>query len=55
MNSGTMSSVAQPMCTFAGGVGVAHRHRVVDQHELDLEVLAVGVFQTLPALKPLLA
>ena len=26
----------------AGGVGVAHRDRVVDQHQLDLEVLAAG-------------
>ncbi len=26
----------------AGGVGVAHGDRIVDQHELDLEVLAAG-------------
>ena len=26
----------------AGRVGVAHRDRIVDQHELDLELLAVG-------------
>ena len=26
----------------AGGVGVAHRDRIVDQHQLDLEVLAAG-------------
>ena len=40
---------------IAGGEGVAHRDRVVDQDELDLEVLPAGVFHTLPGLKPLLA
>ena len=27
---------------LAGGIGVAHLDRVVDQHQLDLELLAVG-------------
>ena len=40
----------------AGGVRVAHRDRVVDQHELDLEVLARRASsRPCPALKPLLA
>ena len=37
---------------LAGGVGVAHRDRVVDQHELDLELLAVGRRPLLPRLEP---
>ena len=50
-NSGTMSSVAQPMCTLPRGVGVAHRHGVVDQHQLDLELLAVGRLPVLAGLE----
>ncbi len=42
MNSGTMSSVAQPMCTSPCRVGVAHRDGIIDQHQLDFEFLALG-------------
>ncbi len=36
---------------LAGGVGVAHRHRVVDQHQFDAEVLAVGRLPDLAGLE----
>ena len=35
----------------AGGVGVAHRDGVVDQHQLDLELLAVGRLPDLAGLE----
>ncbi len=37
---------------FPGGVGVAHLDRVVDQHQVDLERLAVGRFPLFPGLEP---
>ena len=53
--SGTMSSVRPADVDVARGVGVAHRHRIVDQRQLDFEVLTARRFQTFPALKPLFA
>ena len=35
----------------AGGVGVAHRDGIVDQHQLDLEVLAAGRLPDLAGLE----
>ena len=50
-----MSSVAQPMCTLPD----AYASRIAIGSSIStsssLNVLAVGVFQTLPGLKPLLA
>ena len=41
---------------LAGRIGVAHRDRIVDQHQLDLELLAVAAPSIpVPALNPLLA
>ena len=54
-NSGTMSSVAHPMCTLPD----AYASRIAIGSSMStsssLNVLPPGAFQTLPALKPLLA
>lgn len=40
---------------FAGGVGVAHRDRIVDEQQFDFERLPTWRCHTFPALKPSLA